>query len=119
MLPQTLLFNHRGRQSEELRRAFHDVGQGSPTTALHADALQPRPVTSDRHLDAHDCGAGPQTGGKRKQRGGSVLSLLMAAVRCSGQQAEEREQMFTYFEHFVHLLFTPLVETTTESQSRP
>ena len=40
MLPQTVLFNHRGRQSEELRRAFHDVGRESPATALHADALQ-------------------------------------------------------------------------------
>ena len=92
MLPQTLLFNHRSRQSEELRRAFHDVGRGSPTTALHADALQLRPVTSDRHLDAPDCGVGPQSGGKRKQRGGSFFSLLMAAVRCSEQQAEEREK---------------------------
>jgi hypothetical protein len=92
MPPQTVLFNPHGRQSEELRRAFHAVGQGSPTTALHAEALRPRPVTSDRHFDAHDCGAGPQTGGKRKPRGGSFLSLLMAAVRCSGQQAEEREE---------------------------
>jgi len=92
MLAQTLLFNHHVQQSEELYRAFHDVGQGSPTTALHADALQPRPVTSDRHLDAHDCGAGPQTGGKRKQHGGLVLSLLIAAGHCSGQHAEERER---------------------------
>ena len=92
MLPQTVLFNRCGRQSEELRRAFHDVGRESPATALHADGLQLRPVTSDRHLDAPDCGVGPQTDGKRKQRGGSFLSLLMAAVRCSEQQAEERER---------------------------
>jgi hypothetical protein len=34
MLAQTVLFNHRGRQSEEPRRAFHAVGQGSPTPPL-------------------------------------------------------------------------------------
>ena len=92
MLPQTVLFNHRGRQSEERCRAFHDVGRGSPATALHADGLQLRPVTSDRHRDAHGGGAGPQRGGKRKQRGGSVLALLSAAGRCGGQPAEEREK---------------------------
>ena len=97
MLPQTVLFNHRGRQSEERCRAFHDVGRGSPATALHADGLQLRPVTSDRHLDAPDCGVGPQSGGKRKQRGGSFFSLLMAAVRCSGQHAEERERGVQYY----------------------
>jgi len=91
MLPQTLLFNDCGRQREDLRRVFHNVGQGSLTTALHKKALQLRPVTSDRHFDTHDCGVGPPIGGKRKQRGGSFLSLLMAVVRCSGQHAGERE----------------------------
>jgi hypothetical protein len=68
---------------------------------------------------AHERGAGTQTGGGRKQRGGSFLSLVMAAVRCSGQAQRSVRQVCSPSEHFVQVLVTLLKVTPKVSQRRP